>query len=81
MRIFFWSGASEGGGCSGASGGKSAIFEIQNPDFAWKLVWTVQTNYEIFFWSGASQGGSQGHQGVTQPLFELQTPYFAWNFV
>ena len=80
MRNFFWSGASEGG-CSGASGGKSAIFEIQTPDFAWKLVWTVQTNYENFFGLGHHKGGSQGRQGVTQPFFELQTPYFALNFI
>ena len=33
------------------------FFELQTPDFAWKFVWTVPTNYEIFFWSGASEGG------------------------
>ena len=64
MRFFFGQGRQKGGGGSGASGGKSATFEIQNPDFAWKLVWTVQTNYEIFFWSGASQGG--GLRGVKE---------------
>ena len=58
---FFFGQERQKGGCSGASGGKSAItqpfFELQTPDFAWKFVWTVPTNYENFFWSGASEGG------------------------
>ena len=57
------------------------FFELRTPDFAWKFVWTVPTNYEIFFGQGCLKRGSQGRQGVTQPFFELQTPDFAWNFV
>ena len=58
------------------------FFELHTPDFAWKFVWTVPTNYEKFFWvRGVTRRGSQGRQGVTQPFFELQTPDFAWKFV
>ena len=58
------------------------FFELQTPDFAWKFVWTVPTNYEIFFLvRGVRRGGVQGRQGVTQPFFELHTPDFAWKFV
>ena len=58
------------------------FFELQTPDFAWKFVWTVPTNYEKKnLVRGVRRGGVQGRQGVTQPFFELHTPDFAWKFV
>ena len=36
------------------------FFELQTPDFAWKFVWTVPTNYEIFFVRGVTMGGRSG---------------------
>ena len=39
--------ASEGGGdVQGRKGVNLPFFELQNPDFAWKFIWTVPTNYE-----------------------------------
>ena len=48
-------------------------YQVQTRYFAWKFIWTVPTNYEIFFGQGCHKGGPQGRQGVTQPFFELQT--------
>ena len=64
---------------------KTQLFlELLTPDFAWKFVWTVKTNYEKRNNQGHQKGeggGCQGRQGVTQPYFELQTPDFPWKFV
>ena len=39
------------------------FFELQTPDFAWKFVWTVQTNYEKFFGQGRQKGVSGASRG------------------
>merc|ERR1712148_90900 len=52
------------------------FFELQTPDFAWKFVWTVPTNYEKKFVITYIH-----NYAITQPFFELQTPDFAWKFV
>ena len=45
MRIFFWSGASKGES-QGRQGVTQPFFELHSPDFAWKLVWILLTNFE-----------------------------------
>ena len=34
------------------------FFELQTPDFAWKFIWTVQTNFEKKIYQGYQKGGS-----------------------
>merc|ERR1711984_8806 len=53
------------------------FLEPQTPDFAWKFVWTVPTNYEKKFVITYILR----NYAITQPFFELQTPDFAWKFV
>ena len=55
------------------------FFELQTPDFAWKFVWTVPTNYEKKFCNYVIT--YIRNYAITQPFFELQTPDFAWKFV
>ena len=50
------------------------FFELQTPDFAWKFLWTLPTNY-------AKKVSSFVPSAITQPFFELQTPDFAWKFL
>ena len=39
-----------------------SFFELQSPDFAWKYVWTVRTNYEKKLVRGV-RGGFRGVKG------------------
>ena len=52
------------------------FFELQTPDFVWKFVWTVPTNYE-------EKNGCQilRNYAITQAFFKLQIPDFALKFV
>ena len=36
------------------------FFELQTPDFAWKFIWTVPTNYEKKISQGRQNGASRG---------------------
>ena len=45
------------------------FFELQTPDFAWKFVWTVPTNYDNFFWSEVSEGGVSGATSGNTGIF------------
>ena len=51
------------GGVQGRQGVTQPFFEIQTPDFAWKFIWTVPTNYEIFLARGVTRGGLRGVKG------------------
>ena len=62
MRIFFGQGHQKGGS-QGRQGVTQLFFELQSPDFAWKFVSTVPTNYEIFFGQGHQKGGLRGVKG------------------
>ena len=61
------------------------FFELDNQDFAWKIVWTAPTKLT----SMQRKIGMESMQkipwymelAITQPFFELQTPYFSWKFV
>ena len=48
MRRIFFRGVKKGG-VQGHQRVTKPFFELQSPDFAWKFVWTVQKNDEIFF--------------------------------
>ena len=48
------------------------FFELHTPDFAWKFVWIVQTNYK----STKKYVGTKVL--ITQSFFELQTPNFPY---
>ena len=64
------------------------FFELDNQDFAWKIVWTIQKNGQ---WASMQKENLHGNPckkilwimelAITQPFFELQTPDFAWKFV
>ena len=56
MRFFFGQGRQKGRS-QGRQGVTQPYFELQTPDFAWKFVWIVLTNYEIFLVRGARRGG------------------------
>ena len=56
-----------------------SFFKLQTPDFAWKFVWTVPTNYGFF--CNYLITLLVRNYAITQPFFELQTPDFAWKFV
>ena len=45
MRIFFGQGRQKGGS-QGRQGVTQPFFELHTPDFAWKFVWIVSTNFE-----------------------------------
>ena len=56
-----------------------SFFELQTPDFAWKFVWTVWTNFDKIF---KKQNGRQiAKLSITRSFLELQSPDFAWKFV
>ena len=38
-----------------------SFFELETPDFAWKFVWTVWTNYEK---EGGFSGASRGNSAI-----------------
>ena len=52
-----------------------SIFELQTPDFAWKFVWIVRTNYK------RTKKYISTKVLITQQFFELQIPDFAWKFI
>ena len=39
------------------------FFELQTPDFSWKFMWTVPTNYEKKIVRGVRRGGLTGVEG------------------
>ena len=52
-----------------------SFLELQSPDFAWKFVWTVQTNFK-------KQNSRQiAKLFITRSFLELQSPNFAWKLV
>merc|ERR1712030_207409 len=53
-----------------------SIFELHTPDFAWKFVWIVLTNYKS---TKVQKKYISTKVLLTQPFFELQTPDFAWT--
>ena len=59
------------------------FLELQTPNFAWKFVWTVQTNFEKFLKNknGYQKNGRQIIKlSITHSFLELQTPNFAWKW-
>ena len=52
------------------------FFELQTPDFAWKFIWIVQTNYK-----STKSTKKSTKVLITQSFLELQTPDFAWKFI
>ena len=56
------------------------FFELQTPDFAWKFVWTVWTNFDKIL-KKMKKKLRKWRNAITQPFFELQTPDFAWKLV
>ena len=54
------------------------FFELQTPDFAWKFIWAVQTNYKS---TKSTKKYISTKVLIIESFFELQTPNFAWKFV
>ena len=50
------------------------FFELQTPDFAWKFVWTVPTNYEIFLVLGVRSNYTFQTTFIKSLKFEQQQP-------
>ena len=57
-----------------------SFLELQSPDFAWKFVWTVQTNTRNLSIL-ATLPRSIAKLIITHSFLELQSPDFAWKFV
>merc|ERR1712105_96018 len=60
------------------------FFELQTPDFAWKFVWTVPTNYKSTKVQKVQKSTKKYISTkvlITQSFLELQTPDFAWKFI
>ena len=53
----------------------SAIFEQQFLDFAWKFVWTVITNYEIFFGQGHQKGDLRASRGNSASFWATDSKF------
>ena len=57
-----------------------SCLELQSPDFACKLVWTVQTNFEIFLKNKMATKKQNGRQtaklSITHSFLELQSTDF-----
>ena len=64
------------------------FFELDNQDFAWKIVWMIQKNGQ---WASMQKENVHGNPckkilwimelAITEPFFELQTPDFAWKLI
>ena len=55
-----------------------SFLELQSPDFAWKFVWIVCTNYKS---TKCIKKYESTKVLITQPFFKLQTPDFALKFI
>ena len=63
-----------------------SFLELQSPDFAWKFIWTVQTNSENKM-AAKKQNGHQKTKwppnnklSITHSFLELQSQDFVWKF-
>ena len=56
-----------------------SFLELQSPDFAWKFVWTVRTNFDFFF--EKQDGRRIAKLIITHSFIVLHTPDFAWKCV
>ena len=62
------------------------FFELQTPDFAWKIVWTAcrdpckKNNFRDSLRKNLKLGKIK-EKDITRSFFELHTPDFAWKFV